>query len=93
MRQADVDQLADAIADRLAYNIPAALPERIATGIRDLARHGTLYERHTFVVTGPAPLGAEYTLSPDGRLTIRLHDAQLCPFWQGTLRPAAELRG
>jgi hypothetical protein len=79
----DIGQLADELVRRLESS---ELPEEIATGLRELAHHGSVYCTST-LFWSPFPLVIQTTAKPDGCLALQLCDQNGRHFWRTTLRP------
>lgn len=82
MTPAELDTLADKVADRLREPmISAALPAEVGQLLRD---NGPRTQLNMIPLQGASCLYAEWTVTPKGELVLRLSDAGGERFWQGT---------
>lgn len=86
MTGAELDALADKVADRLREPmISAALPAEVGELLRKMGQYGT-YSHQDWIPWMAAGLRTDWRVSADGSLSLSLMDCNGQMLWQGTFR-------
>jgi hypothetical protein len=88
MDHAEIQALAKAVVAELGGPvISSSIPAEIGQWLRDTAKHGSLIWRFSIPMTGATAMLTDWSLNPDGTITLELQDTNARTFWRGTFRP------